>query len=280
MSRLAVLAALFLAGCAATPPAASELAQARASYEAARADPQVPEHARAELELAGRALAEAERAAPGERAHRAYLAEQRSRIARELAHARAAERQSLQARLREAEEARDRAQARAKEVEEARDLNDRLSAQLRRLQAQVAELQARETERGWILTLAGDLLFDAGNAAIKPGGRRALVNLARFMREHPERKIVIEGFTDDRGSPPVNQRLSEQRAAAVRDVLVREGIEPERIAAHGFGAAYPVASNSDHAGRQLNRRVEILIGETVGRAATGGTRSRPESAAH
>ena len=274
MSRFAVIAALFLAACAATPPAGPELAQARASYEAARADPEVPAQAGAELELAARALAEAERAPPGERAHRAYLAEQRSRIARELAHARAAERQSQEARLRETEEARDRAQARAKEIEEARDLNDRLSAQLRRLQAQVAELQARETERGWILTLAGDLLFDAGNAAIKPGGRRALGNLARFMREHAERKIVIEGFTDDRGSPQANQRLSERRAAAVRDVLVREGIEPERIAAHGFGGAYPVASNSDAAGRQLNRRVEILIGETVGRAATGGTASK------
>src|SRR3954464_11583328 len=278
MSRLAVFAALFLAACAATPPAGSELAQARASYEAARADPQVPEHASAELELAGRALAEAERAPPGERAHRAYLAEQRSRIARELAYARAAERQSQEARLREAEETRDREQARAKEVEEARDLNDRLSAQLRRLQAQVAELQARETERGWILTLAGDLLFDAGNAAIKPGGRRALVNLARFMREHPERKIVIEGFTDDRGPREANQRLSERRAAAVRDALVQESVEPERIAVHGYGGAYPVASNDDAAGRQLNRRVEILIGETVGRAATGGTR-KPGSAA-
>jgi outer membrane protein OmpA-like peptidoglycan-associated protein len=277
MSRLGLLAALFLAACAATPPGGSELVQARAVYEAARADPEVPKNADAELELAARVLADAEHAAPDERVHRAYLAEQRARIARELAHARAAERQSLQARLREAEEARDRAQARAKAMEQARDVNDRLSAELRRLQAQVAELQARETERGWILTLAGDLLFDAGNAAIKPGGRRALVNLARFMREHPERKIVIEGFTDDRGSPQANQRLSERRAAAVRDVLVTEGIEPERTAAHGFGAAYPVASNSDPAGRQLNRRVEILIGETVGRAATGGTR-RPDSA--
>jgi outer membrane protein OmpA-like peptidoglycan-associated protein len=279
MSRAAAaFAALFACACAATPPAAPELEQARAAYEAARDDPQVVENASAELELAGRALAEAERAAPGERAHRAYVAEQRARIAREAAHARLAERESAQARLREAEEERDRAQSRAREVEEARDMNDRLSAQLRRLQLQVAELQARETERGWILTLAGDLLFDVGQASIKPGGRRALANLARFMLEHPERKIEIEGFTDDRGSREANQRLSERRAAAVRELLVREGVEAERIAAHGYGAAYPVASNSDSAGRQLNRRVEILIGETVGRAATGGTR-KPESAA-
>jgi outer membrane protein OmpA-like peptidoglycan-associated protein len=278
MRRAAAFAALVLCACAATPPAAPELEQARAAYEAARDDPEVVENASAELELAGRALAEAERAAPGERAHRAYLAEQRARIAREAGHARLAERERAQARLREAEEERDRAQSRAREVEEARDMNDRLSAQLRRLQLQVAELQARETERGWILTLAGDLLFDVGQASIKPGGRRALANLARFMLEHPERKIEIEGFTDDRGSREANQRLSQRRAAAVRELLVREGVDAERIVAHGYGAAYPVASNSDSAGRQLNRRVEILIGETVGRAATGGTR-KPESAA-
>ncbi|MFN2645654.1 MAG: OmpA family protein [Burkholderiales bacterium] len=276
MKRALVVAACWLAACGSTPPASSELEQARAAYDAARADPQVATRAAAELELAARALADAERAPADERAHRAYLAEQRARIARELGRARATERERLEARLHHAEEARDRAQARAREVEEARDVNDRLSAQLRRLQAQVAELQARETERGWILTLAGDLLFDIGRASIKPAGRRALADLARFMREHPERKIVIEGFTDDRGAPETNQRLSERRAQAVGEVLVREGIEAERIAAHGFGPAYPVASNSDPAGRQLNRRVEILIGETVGRAATGAT--RPSSA--
>ena len=269
---------MLLSACVATPPAGPELEEARAAYQAARADPEVAQNASAELELAGRALADAEHAAPGERAHRAYLAEQRARIARESAHARVAERESTQARLREAEEARNRAQSRAREVEEARDMNDRLSAEVRRLQAQVAELQAHETERGWILTLAGDLLFDVGRASLKPGGRRALENLARFMREHPERKIVIEGFTDDRGGREVNQRLSERRAAAVRDALVENRVEPERIAVHGYGAAYPVASNDDPAGRQLNRRVEILIGETVGRAATGGTR-KPDSAA-
>ena len=159
--------------------------------------------------------------------------------------------------------------ARAKEIEQERDLNDRLAAQVRRLQAQVAELQARETERGWILTLGSDLLFDVGQSRLKPGGRRAITNLAKFMSQHAERKIVIEGFTDNSGSPQANQRLSEWRAAAVREALVREGIEPGRIEARGLGAAYPVASNDNTGGRQLNRRVEILIGETATRAATG-----------
>ena len=227
-------------------------------------------HAAAELDVAARALVDAENSKTGEEAaHRAYLAEQRARIARELGHARANERTALEARLRQAEEERDRALARAKEIEQERDLNDRLAAQVRRLQAQVAELQARETERGWILTLGSDLLFDVGQSRLKPGGRRAITNLAKFMSQHAERKIVIEGFTDNSGSPQANQRLSERRAAAVREALVREGIEPARIEARGLGAAYPVASNDNTGGRQLNRRVEILLGETATRAATG-----------
>jgi len=269
--RTAVLLTALLGACAVSPPPNSPaLEQARAAYRAAQADSEVLRHAAAELDVAARSLSEAERARSAEEAiHQAYLAEQRARIARELGHARANERTALEARLKDAEEERDRAVARAKEIEQERDLNDRLSAQVRRLQAQVAELQARETEHGWILTLGSDLLFDLGQAKLKPGGRRALANLARFMSQHPERKIAIEGFTDNSGSPQANQRLSEQRAAAVRAALVREGIEPSRIEARGLGAAYPVASNDNTGGRQLNRRVEILIGETATRAATG-----------
>ena len=183
---------------------------------------------------------------------------------------------SLEARLRESEEARQQAQARAKELEQARDLSDRLSAELRRLEAQVAALKTHETEHGWILTLGSDVLFDIGDAKLKPEGRRAIAKVARFMREQPERKIVIEGFTDDRGSPRLNQRLSEARAQAVRDALVEEGVEPQRIVARGLGPAYPVAGNNDAHGRSLNRRVEILLGETVGRAATGASSPGPK----
>jgi len=264
------LATLFVAGCAVSPTSNPSLDQARASYMAAQSDSEVLRYAASELDVASRALVDAERArSPGEATHLAYLAEQRSRIARELGHARANEREALAARLKETEEERDLAQARIREIEQERDSNDRLAAEVRRLQRQVADLQARETQRGWILTLGSDLLFDLGQAKLKPGGRHAIANLARFMRDYPERGIVIEGFTDSSGTPQVNQRLSERRATAVRDALVRGGIEPNRIVARGLGAAYPVASNDDPGGRQLNRRVEIILGEVEGRAATG-----------
>lgn len=187
-----------------------------------------------------------------------------------------AEATSLEAQLRASEEARQQAESRAKELEQARDLNDKLSADLRRLEAEVAALRAHETQQGWILTLGSDVLFDVGDAKLKPEGRRAIAKVARFMREQPERKIVIEGFTDDHGSPRVNQRLSGERAQAVADALVKEGVEPSRIVARGLGPAYPVAGNNDARGRSLNRRVEILIGETVGRAATGASSREPK----
>jgi len=187
-----------------------------------------------------------------------------------------AEATSLELRLRESEEARQQAESRAKELEQARDLNDKLSADLRRLEAEVAVLRAHETQQGWILTLGSDVLFDLGDAKLKPEGKRAIAKVARFMREQPERKIVIEGFTDDRRSPRFNQRLSEERAQAVGDALASEGVEPQRIVARGLGPAYPVAANNDARGRSLNRRVEILIGETVGRAATGASSSAPK----
>jgi outer membrane protein OmpA-like peptidoglycan-associated protein len=123
----------------------------------------------------------------------------------------------------------------------------------------VSELKARQTERGWVLTLTNDLLFDTGKATLKPGGKRAVEKLAQFMREHPDRDISIEGFTDSSGPDDVNRSLSERRAEAVKQALVARGVETNRIDARGYGQAFPVASNDTPAGRQLNRRVEIII---------------------
>lgn len=279
MRPILLLAACALAGCAASPPASDSLEKARAAVRAAQSDPQVAQYAPAELDLATQTLRDAERSSD-EPAHRAYIAQQRARIARELASARAfdaqgerAQRAALEQRAKDAEEERDRALARAVAAERARDEQDRLAAEVRRLQAQVAELEAEKTERGWILTLGSDLLFDVGQAKLKPGGQSAIQSVARFMRERGEHKIVIEGFTDNTGSAALNQRLSERRALAVRDALVKQGIDAERIEARGLGPANPVASNDNPGGRSLNRRVEIVIGEGVGRAATGASRS-------
>jgi outer membrane protein OmpA-like peptidoglycan-associated protein len=285
---------LSLAACATTAPLdPPELVQARASVAAAQADPEVAARAPSELEAARSSLASAQAMAQqgdgAEMMHQAYLAEQRSRIARELAQARRHEAQIARAgeeRNRVLVESRseekyraaeaEAALARAKAAQEQQSVANReLAAEVQRLQAQVRELEARETQRGWVITLGSDLLFDSGRATLKPGGRRALGNVARIMRNEPERSIAIDGFTDDRGGAETNRRLSERRAQAVRRALIAAGVAPSRIVARGLGESYPVASNASPAGRQLNRRVEILIGEHAGRAATGATAPRP-----
>jgi outer membrane protein OmpA-like peptidoglycan-associated protein len=131
------------------------------------------------------------------------------------------------------------------------------------LQAALTELQARPTDRGMVVTIS-DLLFDTGSAHLKPGGERVIDRLADFMKAYPERRVAIEGFTDSVGNPAYNQDLSERRADAVRLALVDRGIDPARIVARGYGKEYPVASNNDAAGRQMNRRVEVVISDVNG----------------
>jgi outer membrane protein OmpA-like peptidoglycan-associated protein len=135
--------------------------------------------------------------------------------------------------------------------------------QAQSLQAALAELQARPTDHGMVVTI-GDLLFDTGSAHLKPGGERVVDHLADFMKTYRERRVAIEGFTDSVGNPGYNQDLSERRANAVRLALIDRGIDPARILARGYGEEYPVASNHNVAGRQMNRRVEVVISDVNG----------------
>ena len=134
-----------------------------------------------------------------------------------------------------------------------------LGAEVKRLESELADMRAKQTDRGWILTLKNELLFDAGGATLKPGAQRALDNLAQFLTKYPDRDIAIEGFTDSTGTKELNQQLSEKRAWAVKAALVARGIQSTRIDARGYGPSFPVASNETPTGRQLNRRVEIVI---------------------
>ena len=289
-SACAGVAALLLAGCAGTPAvptAGADLDAARATFRLAAADPEVQLRAPVELALAERSLAGAEDlwrkgAASDLVAHQTYLAEQRARIALKSAEYRKAEaalatageqrnRILLEARAREAEIAKEHArlseaarieaERRAQELGAAveRKETQNLAAELGRLQSQVNELKARQTDRGWVLTLRNELLFDSGSATLKAGASRAVDKLAEFLRKAPERDIAIEGFTDTAGADETNRRLSEQRAEAMKRALVARGVEPSRIDTRGYGPAFPVASNETPGGRQLNRRVEIVI---------------------
>jgi outer membrane protein OmpA-like peptidoglycan-associated protein len=114
-----------------------------------------------------------------------------------------------------------------------------------------------------------DVLFDTGSATLKPGAREKLARVAGILAAHPDLKIEIEGHTDSVGGDEYNQRLSERRAESVRSYLVQQKIPPTAVDAEGFGESRPVATNATTAGRQQNRRVELVVsGESIGRTVT------------
>ncbi len=137
--------------------------------------------------------------------------------------------------------------------------NARVSA----METELKDLNAKKTARGLVITL-GDVLFDINKADLRPKGNVSIQKLADFFHEYPERKVLIEGFTDSTGSDNYNQDLSDHRANTVRDTLIHMGINGTRIITRGYGKEYPVASNLTTAGRQLNRRVEIVLSDEDG----------------
>ncbi len=132
------------------------------------------------------------------------------------------------------------------------------------LEAQLAELAAKKTERGIVITL-GDVLFATGLAQLSPDGLRTVQKLADVLQQNPQRRVLVEGFTDSTGGTAQNQELSERRAGAVLTALQSMGVTRDRVAIRGYGESYPVAANDTSQNRQLNRRVEILLSDDTGR---------------
>jgi outer membrane protein OmpA-like peptidoglycan-associated protein len=138
-------------------------------------------------------------------------------------------------------------------------------------------LQTRDTARGLIVNMS-DVLFDTARFTLKPGAREKLAKVSGIILGHPGLKIAVEGHTDSVGGDEYNMKLSDNRAAAVRDFLVEQGVPPAAVTSQGFGKTMPVADNATAAGRQQNRRVELVVsGEILGttltttRTTTGGT---------
>lgn len=287
---LLVAAAWVVTGCGAKQPNPA-FQKAQSLYQRAESDPDVMSKAPVEMHEARKILNRAEEADDEEDVERlSYLAERQVELAMAEAEAKKAQERMaslsnenrqvlLQARQSEVEEARqealrlkEEAEARAREVALAQERAEQLKqeadmarqhaeqarAEARRLEQELSELQARRTDRGLVLTL-GDVLFDTGSAELKVGALRSLENLVAFLRENPNRNVLVEGHTDSVGNDAYNQRLSQQRAESVKMALIHRGISPGRIIATGYGEAYPVASNSTEAGKQRNRRVEIII---------------------
>jgi outer membrane protein OmpA-like peptidoglycan-associated protein len=134
-------------------------------------------------------------------------------------------------------------------------------------------LQTRDSARGLIISMS-DVLFDTGKYSLKPGAREKLAKVAGILLAYPGLDIAVGGYTDNVGGDEMNQKLSENRASSVRDYLVQEGVATNSVSSQGFGNTLPVASNDDAAGRQQNRRVELLVsGEAIGSPANATTGS-------
>jgi len=139
-------------------------------------------------------------------------------------------------------------------------MRTRLSEQLNSI------LQTRDSARGLIVSMS-DVLFDTGKYSLKPGAREKLAKVAGILLAYPGLNIEVGGYTDNVGGDEMNQKLSENRAGSVRDYLVQEGVSTNSVSSRGFGSSLPVASNDNSAGRQQNRRVELLVsGEAIGDA--------------
>lgn len=252
--------ALVLGAC--TTPPSPALETARADVAAVKGDADVLRYAAGEVEAAEEALDRAEEARDEgadtvDVQSLAYVASQRAATARQLAESRAA-----QEAVAESDVARERALRQS-------------------LEQQLAELQAQRTDRGVVVNLAGDVLFPVDQAMLSPGGRLTVARIAQVLNDNPDVTALIEGHTDSDGSDSYNLALSQRRADAVRAELAVAGVAPTRLVARGLGEGFPKAPNSTAAGKQQNRRVEIVLQEpgagSVATNAQGVTTAQPGS---
>lgn len=286
---MTLLALAALAGCSSLPANNAALDEAHSDYRIAQANPQAAELASGELKLATDALNKADEAwnrqAPStEVNHLAYLAKQRVAIAQETAKQKSADlavthadatrdKVRLAARTNEADAAARSAAIAQSQSEEsqrqalaAQQQTADVQARNSQLEAQLKDLNAKKTERGMVVTI-GDVLFETGQSRLNPAGVHNLDKLASFLKQFPQRKALVEGYTDSTGGEAFNQTLSGERALAVQAALVKIGVAPERISARGYGEAYPAADNGSRGGRQLNRRVEIVLSDDSGKVS-------------
>jgi outer membrane protein OmpA-like peptidoglycan-associated protein len=248
------LSILGLAACAPPPPPPNPaLQRAEAQVGTLAQDSGVARYAPQEAERARQYLALAQASAKSDAdeavvTHQAYLATQQAEIARQIAAAKLSREEIART---EALRGQARLAEQAQQAREAQTEADRLRQQL-------ADMQGRQTERGVVLTL-GNALFLPNSAELAPSAAPQLDQLASVLKQRPDSRVEIDGYTDASGDEVQDLGLSQLRAEAVQRALTERGIEPTRVIARGRGDASPVASNETDLGRQRNRRVEVLI---------------------
>jgi outer membrane protein OmpA-like peptidoglycan-associated protein len=247
-------------------------AQSQAAQEAARAE---MARADAQREADQRALADQERAAAEQarqQAEQARLeaqqeaqqaAQEKAQAEQQLQQAQAARQQAEQQQQTLAQQA-NQARLQAQQAEQARLQTEQQAEQQRqRLLQQLNQvLQTKDTAKGLIVNVS-DVLFDTGKATLKPGAKVRLAKVAGIILAYPDLRLQVDGYTDSTGTHEINEELSQRRADAVRDFLVSQGVSSNNVGAQGFAEADPIASNNTATGRQLNRRVELVVSGTA-----------------
>ncbi len=256
-TSVAAAVSLALAACATTPKSNAMLEQARVAVTSAQTNPKVAGASAVDLTKAQDALARGDALLKAGKSaedvnHEAYLAD---RFA--LAAQKGADLETSRKSIAEANDRRNAVLLTAREDEAAR-ANQLAQTKSRELEVALAALQASKTDHGLVVTL-GDVLFATGQADLKPGSRQTLDKLSTFLHAYPKRNVQVDGYTDNVGGDDYNQGLSERRADSVRNALTAMGIAQERILTRGLGKNSPVADNDTAAGRQQNRRVEVVI---------------------
>ncbi len=228
-------------------------AERRANNLQASADAQARSRAEADQATQQKEQAQAEAAKA-----KAETAQTQATAGAEVAQANAATEQ--------AQLATQQADTRAQQAE-----NDKAAMRGRLLQQLNLILQTRDSARGLVVNMS-DVLFGTGKYTLKSGTREKLAKVAGVLLAYPGLNIEVDGYTDNVGSVESNQRLSDQRAASVHDYLVREGVASSSLTAKGLGESEPIGSNDTSAGRQMNRRVELVIsGDVIGTQVTSAS---------
>jgi outer membrane protein OmpA-like peptidoglycan-associated protein len=268
------LSAFVLSGCATSSKVPSEVTDVRNKLMSLQADSQLASRAPVALKEAEVAVQAAEKV-PKDKTlahHLVWVADHKIDIASAQAQARLLEDQRkglsearetarLDSRTREADLAHGEADRAKNEADRAKGDADAARKQAEELQRQIAELNAKATDRGLVVTL-GDLLFETNKSELKGGAASNLSKLSAFLTQYPDRTVTIEGHTDSVGPDDYNLSLSQRRANSVQQFLIAQGIASNRLTASGKGENFPVASNDSGSGRQMNRRVEVIIANT------------------
>lgn len=245
---------------------AQQEARERAQAEAAAAQQQAAQ-AQAQADQDAQRRAEAERAEAEARRQQAEAQAQQQQALAQQQQAQAAAAAATQA-------ANQAEQQRQEAVRQREEMRARLLAQLNQV------LQTRDTARGLIVSMP-DVLFDFNKYTLKQEARERLARISGIVLAYPDLRLEIDGYTDSVGSDEYNQTLSDKRAEAVRDYLVGSGVSMNNVVARGMGKADPVADNSTAQGRQLNRRVEMIVsGDVIGNQLTPGAsndQSQPQA---